>query len=265
VGQIGASTAVLTAMLFYFGWARTNATYRYFGVDLSLLKFSTGDYVLRSVNSVYKPLLAIGILGLAGALVIDAVASGEPGAKTAAVVIRRTATVLGAALLLTGGIGLVVAGEALAVPAALVAGVGALLYARRLAPTSASPAAGEQRARSRIDYLLVVLVVITGFWALSLYAQHVGSERARHLLADPTTMSLVVIYARDQLDLDAPGITSAGVSSPSSTYHWRYGGFRLLIHNDGKYFLLPARWKRGRDPVYVIPEQSAVRFELRVP
>src|SRR3954454_17851304 len=61
-------TALLTALLVFFGWARTQATFAYFGVDLGLLDFSTTDYVLRSVNSAYDPLLLIGLVFLTAAL-----------------------------------------------------------------------------------------------------------------------------------------------------------------------------------------------------
>src|SRR5215471_6472571 len=65
-----AQTVVLTAVLFYFGWARARASYAYFGVDVSVLNFSVSDYVLRSVNSVFPILMAIGFVAL-GAVIVD--------------------------------------------------------------------------------------------------------------------------------------------------------------------------------------------------
>jgi len=63
---VASQTALLTAVLFYFGWARTSTTFAYFGVDVSLLGFSTSDYLLRSVNSAFRPLLFVGLAGVVG-------------------------------------------------------------------------------------------------------------------------------------------------------------------------------------------------------
>lgn len=36
---LASQAVILTAVLFYFGWARAKATYGYFGVDISVLDF----------------------------------------------------------------------------------------------------------------------------------------------------------------------------------------------------------------------------------
>lgn len=46
-------TAVLTALVFYFGWVSTRASFRYFHVDTSLLEFSLVDYMVRGVRLAY--------------------------------------------------------------------------------------------------------------------------------------------------------------------------------------------------------------------
>src|SRR4051794_15967597 len=56
VGQLG----IITALAFYFGWTHTQAYLRYFGLDTSLVQYTTTDYVLRSVGASYWPLMALG-------------------------------------------------------------------------------------------------------------------------------------------------------------------------------------------------------------
>jgi hypothetical protein len=62
VGWVVGQSALLAALLLFFGWARTRATFAHFGVDLSLLEFSTTDYIIRSVNSAYEPTLRLGVV-----------------------------------------------------------------------------------------------------------------------------------------------------------------------------------------------------------
>lgn len=52
VGKLLALTTVVTAMLFYLGFVRTNRQYLYFGIDQSMVGLSTADYVMRSLSLV---------------------------------------------------------------------------------------------------------------------------------------------------------------------------------------------------------------------
>src|SRR3954463_3259502 len=61
---VASATALLAALLYYFGWARTQATYGYFGIDTGLLGFSTPDYLLRSINSAVPPAIGAGLVAL---------------------------------------------------------------------------------------------------------------------------------------------------------------------------------------------------------
>jgi len=61
-----APTTVITALLFYFGWARTNALFGRLGIDQSALGFTVQDYLLRSVNSTFRPLSVVLLAATAG-------------------------------------------------------------------------------------------------------------------------------------------------------------------------------------------------------
>ena len=56
---------LVTAVLFYFGWRRSDVQAGAMSIDVSLFGFSSQDYVLRSISSLYLPLLVILGLGLA--------------------------------------------------------------------------------------------------------------------------------------------------------------------------------------------------------
>src|SRR5215207_1272715 len=74
-GRVIAPTALVTAVLYYFGWARTEAAADRAGTDQSLFGYSTSDYVLRSVGPLYRP-IGIALL-LAAVLIISAGAARE--------------------------------------------------------------------------------------------------------------------------------------------------------------------------------------------
>src|SRR3954453_11755393 len=56
IGQLSA----ITALAFYFGWVRTQSYLKYFGLDTSLVNYTTTDYVLRSISAAYWPLMGLG-------------------------------------------------------------------------------------------------------------------------------------------------------------------------------------------------------------
>jgi hypothetical protein len=64
VGTIASQTALITGLLYYFGWAREQSTLTYFGLDTSLVDYSTADYVLRSVNVAFTPIVRVALAAL---------------------------------------------------------------------------------------------------------------------------------------------------------------------------------------------------------
>jgi hypothetical protein len=68
-GTLGPPLTVTTSLMFYFGWARSDTQARSMSLDVTLFGFTTQDYVMRSVSTLYIPLLVtVSIaLGLAGA------------------------------------------------------------------------------------------------------------------------------------------------------------------------------------------------------
>jgi hypothetical protein len=65
IGSVVAPATLVTGIAFYFGWRREQAFAGYFGIDTSLLDFSSRDYVLRSVDALFVPMLGLLLLALA--------------------------------------------------------------------------------------------------------------------------------------------------------------------------------------------------------
>ena len=71
LGALGAFVTIAAAAMYYFGWRRSEAQAQEMGMDVSLFGFSSQDYVLRSISSMYTPLLAACAL-VAGFVVLHA-------------------------------------------------------------------------------------------------------------------------------------------------------------------------------------------------
>ena len=62
--SVVAPLSVLTAVLFYFGYASSRAQYQYFGIDVDTIGLSTQDYVMRSPVALLTPLLVLVLIGV---------------------------------------------------------------------------------------------------------------------------------------------------------------------------------------------------------
>src|SRR3954468_23276814 len=71
--SVVAPLSVLTAVLFYFGYASSRAQFEYFGVDVDTIGLSTQDYVIRSPRVLLTPLLVLVLIGVAVAIGTDLV------------------------------------------------------------------------------------------------------------------------------------------------------------------------------------------------
>src|SRR3954468_16487826 len=64
VAIAASQTVLFTAVLTYFGWARTNAMLAHFGLDPSMVGYDTFEYVLRSLSIAFPAAMGITITGL---------------------------------------------------------------------------------------------------------------------------------------------------------------------------------------------------------
>jgi hypothetical protein len=278
VTAIIAPTTLLTALLFYFGWIRTNALFQYFGVDATVLGFTTQDYLLRSTEALYVPLGTLLVVGLAGTWAHGQVEAWLAGHRPGGLP-RRTALALGA----VGVVGLAlfargVAGVAvprlsrdgfLVTPVCL--GLGAILgaYAQWLWRRLRQPP-GRRGGVSRPRWpglvglgLVAMLVVLSLFWATTDYARAYGRGRAVAYARDLVVRPGVVVYSAERLFLQGPGVREQALpAGQRASYRYRYSGLRLLTEAHGRLFLLPAGWTTTDGAAVVLAGGDQLRVEF---
>jgi hypothetical protein len=79
---IGTPVALITALLFYFGYVSARSQYEYFGIDVDTIGLSTQAYVMRSPQPLLVPLLVLTLLAVAGLLLHNAIQPHRPGRGT---------------------------------------------------------------------------------------------------------------------------------------------------------------------------------------
>jgi hypothetical protein len=112
--------------------------------------------------------------------------------------------------------------------------------------------------------LVVSLVVLSGFWTASKYADALGRGRAENLARSLSTRPRVIVYAKQRLQLDQRlGVTETRLDRRDSAYAFKYKGLRLLVRSGGKYFLVPDRWTKHDGVAIVMPDTNEFRVEFR--
>jgi hypothetical protein len=258
-GVVLSQTALLTALLFYFGWARSRETYAYFGVDVELLDFSTSDYLLRSVNSAFRPLMVLGLLTALLAVVHGRVSSGRRRA-----IVPRAALGAGVLSVAIGLAGIAVRdfgrGIGLALPISLAAGFSLMAYADLMWWRAARQRAPAAQLRTGV---LLGLALLGLFWSVSLYAVEIGRDRAETLHRQLRAEIQAVVFSERRLSVSGRGVQHT-TQPRDSRFRHRYSGLLLLAEARGRYFLLPVGWVQG-DSVFLIPEADDIRLDFQVP
>lgn len=272
-GLVIAATTFISALAFYFGWAVTAAKVDYFGIDASVVGFSTQDYILRSTDALFVALVVIVAVALAAlavhAAITRALADPEHHRR-----LRRTAVggaALGTVLLAIGLWAAVlpvpeVLSSAYVAPSAGI-GIALLTYCLHVkALVAATPAAGGERPvrvpRVRMG-LAFVLVGLSAFWTTALFATELGRDGARTLGEELDTRPAVTVFSAKALHLGGAGAGETRLATASSAYRFRYSGLRLIFHAGGKYFLVADGWRPATGTAIVLSDDPALRFEFR--
>jgi hypothetical protein len=273
VTTVASQAALITALLYYFGWVRTRATFDYFGVDVSLLGFSTTDYVLRSLNSALRPLLVAGLVAVAALAarrpllgLVDGLARNRTRRLRIITALAVLAVVL-SLVVINGLSDLDTARYTRGYPLPLaVLGVAASVAVARhlyLPGTDARSAGGAPEAPARIWALTLATLALAGaVWGIALYAHQLGEQRAVQLAGQLRRDAQVLLYSADRLAIDGPGVVVDTLTQDGSRYAYRYSGLRLLIRSDGRYLFVPAGWRKGVDRVFVIDAEQSVRIDV---
>lgn len=290
LGGLGAILTLFTAVMFYFGWRRSDVQSRAMNIDVSLFGFSTQDYVLRSVSSLYLPLLTLLGLGLGWLglhlrvtrLLTSSVltSSSRPPAVTA-----WTRWVTVAAVSLAAGclVFALTAGmrsppppvgwladqlrdKQWVVPLVLVIATLTAAYVwwihRQLQPNSAA----EERPlwQTLLPALLVAgTVVLGGFWMLEEYAAAVGRGYAQQLTGSVDRLARTVVISPAPLGIKAPGVKEERLGEPSSPgVRYRTTGLRLLARSGSKVLLIPDGWTPATGTVIVLADSDQLSWQF---
>ena len=287
VAAITSQTVLLTAFLYYFGWVRNRATIGYFGVPPSLMELTAADYVLRSLNSVFLPLISVALICLALLGVHRLVVPRALIAKAT----RRLSIIIGLAQI----VGIVLTGVVLtgwmlvtsrirfslgiALPLTLVASTILLGYAGYLRSLRDDNGTGnrrhkgsgndndaEERANQHYMGLRAAALLTAGFlgvlWSTAIYAEQVGERFAHDYENSLRELPEVVVYSTERIALTGHGVVVNEIRQFGSKYQYRYGGLRLFRYTRDRYILLPVGWQKGRDSISIIPDNDTVRIDF---
>jgi hypothetical protein len=258
VGAVSGSTALIVALLIYFGWARTQAYFGYFGVPADIVAYSTEQYVLRSARPMF--VIFFVIIGIVVSAEVVKVAIGSRLASvsrhlTTAADLLAVGLLVFAILVAVNLVGL--EPRPVLVPAALLAAAIMLRFS-----TGLGLASGGMFSQSRLlraASTLVVLVLL--FKLVGNYAVYHGESTAETNSRNPSILHSVAIESATALQLDPKHVTRETVDRGGST-GYRYSGLHLLAVGKDRYFFLPRNWKSSTVPVVALSRSADVTLEF---
>jgi hypothetical protein len=262
--------ALVVALAYYFAVKRQEALALHFGVDTSVLGYSTQDYLLRGGDALFLALLFASLVGLV-AIAAHVALTRRAQATWPAAWLRTTSValeVVGVVLLVFG---LVAVFEPLPlniIARSLSFGVGMVLLAYGVYFGARVRGAGffYQPGRRELDPLLVtslaligIVVFLSVFWATKDLAQALGRGQARRLERSLSSQPGAVVYSERRLYM--PGVKEQ-VLGGGSGYRFRYTGLRFLVRSSGKYFMIPDGWRPASGVVVVLRDDASILVEF---
>jgi hypothetical protein len=260
ITSIGSPIALATALLFYFGWVRSEEQAKAFGADASVFAMSTQDYVLRSINVLFFPLI---LLLLAGLLVHRLDRRLRAGSLPPWLQKLARALQFSWAPFLTLGIVLVaVAGRFgdVTLPFWVAMSILGPVYGtvlRRLA-------AGDRERFSRLSVaLLAALTTVTLFWQTERLASLGGEALAQDIQDNMSDrLKSIELFSAKDLHITGPGVRTTTFTDPDSAYGFAYSGLYLLQRSGDKYFLLTTGWDTNDGRLIVLADNTSIRVEF---
>ncbi len=259
---------VITALLVYFGWQRSETQAHQLGIDASILGMSTQDYILRSVGPVLMLLLTVAIAGLVWMWADRQLLRHAAGREK---LLRWVVRGLGFAWLVLPVV-VRLAGQVqpwrryayVAYPLAIGAGILLTLYGAYLRRTVLDPAddlPDNPPHEALVRGFAAILIGVSLFWSASNYATVLGIKLADEYATDVARGRAVkvVVYSLHQLHLTAPGVREEKLTGDAS---YRYTGLLLLDHTGDRYFLISEKWTPTHGVVVVLPDDDKLRLEF---
>ena len=261
VTSIGSPIALATALLFYFGWVRSERQAQAFGADASVFAMSTNDYLLRSVNILFFPVMLLLLAGLLAVRVDRRLRNGDeahPRVGTLASLLRFSWVFF----LLVGIVLYATTGRFgdVTLPFWVTLAILGPTYAVVLRRSGG----GEG---GRLSFGVVVclgaLVVVCLFWQTERLASIGGEALADDIKANlDDRLARVEVFSAKDLQIDGPGVTATRLSGDDSAYRFQYSGLHLLQRSGNKYFLLTDGWENDQGRLVVLPDDPDNRVEF---
>jgi len=267
IATIGSPLALGTALLFYFGWVRTKVQTEELGYHLSILDFSTTDYILKSINVLSVPLVLLLIVALVLNGIHQRLVVPVSRQSRRRVVLLHLARLLRMSWILWSFAGIALLSLAprgirgFAIPVSITLALLCAVYGRTLERQFT----GREPWSSTGKVLVMVLLTFAVFWDTEQVARAMGEGYAAQIAADPQRQVAVIVYSAKSLELDAPGVVETKINNADSEYSYRYSGLRLLERSGDRYFLINERWNAQQGRVIVFRGTDSTRMEFASP
>ncbi len=253
VAALVSPIALATALLFYFGWVRSEAQARAFGADASVFDMSAQDLILRSVNVLFFPIIGLTLLAILALRLHPRI---QRHGRTAGRILSFS-WVLAVVGLLLAIFARPVGRELL--PLFVLLAVAGTAYGALLS-RNASP---ERRPLNLpLVGLIATLLIGIIFWQTERIARLAGASLAAELQADLSSLPEAAVISSGRLHLVGPEVTEERIPGDESGDTYRYSGLYLLQRSGGKYFLLTDGWLDGDGRLIVLSDSELIRIEF---
>jgi hypothetical protein len=271
ITTVGTPLTIITALMLYFGWARSNAQSNWMGIEVSLFHFSAQDYVLRSISTLFVPLLVACSIGIAWleihrriCVTVDP-AAGSPTVRAAGTTIMYVGIATAIASVVLASMKLEWQPGPVVFPLLLAAGTAFGAYGRRLIRLGGGPEAAGSSVphwQSLLQNLLVgVVIALAVFWAVGAYAGIVGRGIGQEIEQTVGALPRATAMSETPLGIDAPNVATKAITVGTQTLY-RTTGLRLLGESGGRLFLLNDGWSRRSGSIIVLQENNSVRWQF---
>jgi hypothetical protein len=277
-----APTSFVTGLMYWIGWAKTEAYWSHFGIDPALLKLSTTDYLVRAVSTSFTFLTLLLLFAITATMLYRAAEHHrthlqpfqlqllEWGLFAAGVLFFAR---IALADLFPSQLGALdwahwasrgtLVGPVFGVIGLLMVAYSAQLHGNRLTMLHRHDTAQLGRSRRVLAGSSVAFIVLASFLAADRYAQYKGTQSAEADLGNPKYFYKTEIYSRDKLQISGIGLAEVPLapsenSEQEKNFRFKYSGLRLMRYSRGNYFLLSLDDSRA----LVLPESADVRVEF---
>ncbi|KJL40613.1 hypothetical protein [Microbacterium trichothecenolyticum] len=260
-----ANVGVLTALLVYFGWVRSDQMAKMLGIDEAILGMTVDDYVRRSVQPVVLLPICAAIAGLAWVgldqwLRRRRIRFGSDD-RIVTWVARWMWLIAVGVLMLGLVLGLIgYAITYIAAPLVCAGGMLLLLYGLMLRGGLRDAVRFAPMTEGVLRGAIAILVAIGLFWSAMNYATVEGTELARDFPNQIEKLPGVMVDSAAPLDIVSPGVDVTCAGS-GEDLRYRYRGLRLLESTGGNYFLISDEWTFDYGVVVMLPvDGDGLRF-----